>query len=672
MGFFVETATDTDWGRDIAKIVTNLHVIDNNVPGNRGGGPTTDFAGRYGSKAPPFGNTVGNQRPQVTITSPTIEAFPEGDAITLTASASDNSSVRKVEFYADGAKIGEAAQAPYTVNWTNPTFGRKTVLAKAIDDQGLPNFSEPVFITVGYFNTYEEDFNDAAAQGWTPQGGVWSLTQNFYGTYDAAGISSTVFADSLFTDIIYSLRAEPYFDNNWGVLFHVQDALNYCLLELDANPKQAKLKEISGNDTTLLASGTYSGGGKYKWNDVTVETDGNLATVYVNGSLIFDAVTTPTYSSGKIGLWAAYNSISFDDLKVGHRLRGSLSDTVPPSAPVNLRVSNATETTIDLAWDAAVDNLGVSRYELTLNGTLQGSATTPSYNLSGLAANTTYEVSVSAYDNADNSSPSSVLSVTTGGSATNLVKNYDFENSGTNWQQPSNWSSWSPANAHLDADYFETYAGYNSANHLTHWKNAPYEVYTYQTITGLPDGIYTLKAWVKRSGTFAYTFMEVKEYGGTKIIATVPNTTAWSQIAIPNVNVTNGQCVIGFYTVATAPFSYVHVDDVEFYQSSLISTRSAQLISKTPSSEEATSGIEPLEVYPNPGENFIILRGAPLTEGLSVAVVDLSGRTVFSENRVNGENNRFYLPTDRLKSGSYIVRVTSSTDTYVRKFILKK
>ena len=54
-GYSFETGTDTPWGRDIAKIVSNLHVIANNAPETIGGGPTGDLDNRLAEPACDFG-----------------------------------------------------------------------------------------------------------------------------------------------------------------------------------------------------------------------------------------------------------------------------------------------------------------------------------------------------------------------------------------------------------------------------------------------------------------------------------------------------------------------------------------------------------------------------------------------------------------------------------------
>lgn len=54
-GYHFEAGTDTPFGRDMAKIITRLHVVTNNLPGNTGGGPVTDLVNRRAPAACDFG-----------------------------------------------------------------------------------------------------------------------------------------------------------------------------------------------------------------------------------------------------------------------------------------------------------------------------------------------------------------------------------------------------------------------------------------------------------------------------------------------------------------------------------------------------------------------------------------------------------------------------------------
>jgi large repetitive protein len=74
----------------------------------------------------------------VAFASPTANATLSGGRITLSATASDDIGVARVEFY-DGAKlIGSDSAAPYSVNWNlrKATKGAHTLRVRAVDAAG--------------------------------------------------------------------------------------------------------------------------------------------------------------------------------------------------------------------------------------------------------------------------------------------------------------------------------------------------------------------------------------------------------------------------------------------------------------------------------------------------------------------------------------------------------
>lgn len=95
-----------------------------------------------------------NQAPTIALTSPANAAiFSTADTITFTANASDDVSIAKVEFLADGSLIGAAdTTAPYSISATLPP-GSHTITAKATDNTGLATTSTGVTITVNSPNS---------------------------------------------------------------------------------------------------------------------------------------------------------------------------------------------------------------------------------------------------------------------------------------------------------------------------------------------------------------------------------------------------------------------------------------------------------------------------------------------------------------------------------------
>jgi chitodextrinase len=81
---------------------------------------------------------------------------------------------------------------------------------------------------------------------------------------------------------------------------------------------------------------------------------------------------------------------------------------VKPAAPTKLTVSNITTTGFRLNWSESTDNVGVKGYKVFLNDSEVANHSKSQYYATGLNPGTTYDLRVSAYDQAGNESDFSV------------------------------------------------------------------------------------------------------------------------------------------------------------------------------------------------------------------------------------------------------------------------
>ncbi len=86
----------------------------------------------------PFAACNGSTPPTISITSPVDNAsFTSGDAITLTATASDaDGTVASVKFYDGTTLLTTDNSSPYSYSWTGATTGTHTINAVATDNSG--------------------------------------------------------------------------------------------------------------------------------------------------------------------------------------------------------------------------------------------------------------------------------------------------------------------------------------------------------------------------------------------------------------------------------------------------------------------------------------------------------------------------------------------------------
>ncbi|RAW00330.1 Ig-like domain-containing protein [Pseudochryseolinea flava] len=91
-----------------------------------------------------------NPLPVVNLTAPANNAtFTPGANVNITATATDNGSVTKVEFFQGTTKLGEDLTSPYSFAWNNVAAGTYQLTAKATDNQNASATSSIVRITVG-------------------------------------------------------------------------------------------------------------------------------------------------------------------------------------------------------------------------------------------------------------------------------------------------------------------------------------------------------------------------------------------------------------------------------------------------------------------------------------------------------------------------------------------
>ncbi len=121
-------------------------------------------------------------------------------------------------------------------------------------------------------------------------------------------------------------------------------------------------------------------------------------------------------------------------------------DTTNPTAPTNLTASNTMQTTTDLTWTAATDDVGVFNYDVIQDGNVIATVLSTNYQVTSLTANTTYAFSIIARDAAGNvSTNSNTINVTTlevgngcNGGITAYPYNESFESGLSNWTQSNN------------------------------------------------------------------------------------------------------------------------------------------------------------------------------------------------------------------------------------------
>lgn len=96
-----------------------------------------------------FSKVAFNIPPAIALQAPQNDSYSNfGAPITISATASDDTGVTKVEFFDNGQFISEDATSPYTAAISAPSMGSHVITARATDTQGASTSSAAVRVTV--------------------------------------------------------------------------------------------------------------------------------------------------------------------------------------------------------------------------------------------------------------------------------------------------------------------------------------------------------------------------------------------------------------------------------------------------------------------------------------------------------------------------------------------
>jgi chitodextrinase len=138
----------------------------------------------------------------------------------------------------------------------------------------------------------------------------------------------------------------------------------------------------------------------------------------------------------------------------------SNGDITPPSAPTGLAAAASAYNNVNLTWGASTDNVGVTGYYITRNGTTiaKTSGTGTGYSDTSVTASTSYSYQVMAYDSAGNSSNLSNAASVTTPSAPDTVPPSIPANLAANSVSSSQINlSWSPSTDNIAVSSYDIY-----------------------------------------------------------------------------------------------------------------------------------------------------------------------------------------------------------------------
>ena len=205
---------------------------------------------------------------------------------------------------------------------------------------------------------------------------------------------------------------------------------------------------------------------------------------------LFLMMNTALTSTGSV---SSQQNMSVDYVRVTPYSSGT-ADTQTPSAPTNLMATPASSTQINLTWTASTDNVGVTGYNIYVNGatTKTATVTTTSYSSTGLAANTAYSYAVTAVDSAGNESGKTIVSATTLAAADTTAPVVTFTVPSTSSSLTVNFTTFTATDAVGVIGYMVNETATPPLATATGWTTTPSLGYVFTTA-----GAKTLYAWAK-------------------------------------------------------------------------------------------------------------------------------------------------------------------------------
>jgi|AntDeeMinimDraft_5_1070356.scaffolds.fasta_scaffold01987_2 Zn-dependent metalloprotease/chitodextrinase len=337
-------------------------------------------------------------------------------------------------------------------------------------------------------------------------------------------------------------------------------------------------------------------------------------------------------------------------------IEGGSADTEAPSAPNNLGVSNITETTVDLSWNAASDNVSVTEYEVYQNNSLLGTTASTSTQITGLSANTTYSFSVKANDDAGNtSSASNTVSATTAGGSSNVTY-CDSQGNNASYE----WIDLVELNNLTQSSSSD--GGYADNTSLT--ANLPYGSNTIYLSAGFANSSYTeyWKVWIdyNQDGTFSSSELAVNGSSSSSNKLSASFSVPSSALA----GATRMRVSMKYNSAQTAceSFGYGEVEDY-----TVITGQNVTFLNQNPVVAENLGNEKAAfaaKIYPNPVVANTLNVQMPDRRETSYKVFSLKGNLV-----LEGKLSQPRIQVGKLANGVYLLKLNDGQKNIVRKFI---
>ncbi|WP_158729437.1 MULTISPECIES: endonuclease [unclassified Flavobacterium] len=343
---------------------------------------------------------------------------------------------------------------------------------------------------------------------------------------------------------------------------------------------------------------------------------------------------------------------------------GGTTDTTVPSTPTSLTSTAKTTTSVTLAWNASTDNIGVTGYNVYVNGVLRTTVTTLNTVVSSLTAATSYAFTVRAKDAAGNlSGVSNTVTVVTNSNntATDLLFSEYIEGS-------SNNKALEISNATGTSVNLSLYSIKRQANGAGAWS-------TGLALTGTisSGGKYTIVNSLMASSCYPTSSANLSTsatemtFNGNDAVGLFKNGVLIDIIGTFNGGTANfsiDETIRRKATVTAPSTTFNKATQWDVFALDTCSNLGSRTTSKTPTNSINTL-TNTVEIYPNPSRGTFSINNANTV--YSIEVYSILGQKIYGLK--NTTQSEITIPNST--PGTYLVRLQIDSNEIIKKLIIQ-
>ena len=148
------------------------------------------------------------------------------------------------------------------------------------------------------------------------------------------------------------------------------------------------------------------------WQNFPVTGHDNLTTA-TTFRFYFNSTLNWGFNYKAVGIGNRHAGEHTADLVVNGSVGVGAADAVAPTTPTGLTVGAVGSTTVALSWNASINVVGITTYDVYLGAILAGTATGTTYTVTGLTASTAYSFTVIAKDGFGSAAATAAVNATT-------------------------------------------------------------------------------------------------------------------------------------------------------------------------------------------------------------------------------------------------------------------